>query len=937
MQAVGTLAAVMVLSLALPSLPGIQGMAQYLPLHMALETLAITVAALTFALVWSVRHEHMPRHVLLLGIAFLGVALLDFSHMLSYAGMPDYFGSSGVEKAIAFWLAARLLGTLALLTIALPWTTRPMRLPPWAALGLVLLGVGAVHLLVLGAPHALPRTFIPGQGLTPFKLGAEYFLIALNLLAALAWFWRMRQNRSFNASDLWACACSMAMAGFFFTRYGDVTDIYNLLGHGYKAVAYLFLFRAIFVDAVRQPYRQLSASQQQLQNTLQALPDLVLELDAQRRFTMVHAPVQQELTLPSERMLGQPIATTLPPESAAMAHQALDEADTQNISRGKTLSLVTMQGEERWFELSAMRKTLADGGHGGYVVVSRDITERRATEHTLLKLSTAVEQSPISIVITNLEPRIEYVNAAFTRSSGYSAEEAIGHNPRILQSGKTPQATYRAMWTQLAQGKPWQGELINLSKSGREYVEAVFISPVRNAAGEVVNYLAHKEDITEKKRAAERIHELARHDPLTGLPNRNLLHERFLRARAQNPALAVLWIDLDRFKEVNDTLGHQMGDMLLLEMARRLRAGLGLQDELSRHAGDDFIALLPGADQHSAAKLAEALLLHLAQPMALGGQDIALTGSIGIALCPEDADSFDALLQRAETAMYRVKEEGRNRYSFFTPEMQERSARALALGQALKLAQQRGELYLVYQPQVALADGRLVGAEALLRWDSPQWGTVSPAEFIPLAEASRLIIPLGEWVLREALTQWGLWQVQGLAPPTVAVNLSAVQFEQADLPEVIERVLLQTGVPAHCLELELTEAVAMKHPEAAAQRIAALRRKGIWLSIDDFGTGYSSLSYLKRFKIDKLKIDQSFVRDLDRDADDQAIATAIIELARSLGLATIAEGVETAEQMEWLRARGCEEAQGYHISRPLLPAQFEAFARQTGPAGVARL
>ncbi len=937
MLAVGALAAVMLLSLALPSLPGTQGMAQYLPLHMALETLAITVAALTFALVWSVRREHMPRHVLLLGIALLGVALLDFSHMLSYAGMPDYFGASGAEKAIAFWLAARLLGALALLAAALPWAARPMRLPPWAALGLVLLGVGAVHVLVLDAPHTLPRTFIHGQGLTPFKLGAEYFLIALNLLAALAWFWRMRQNHSFNASGLWASACTMAMAEFFFTRYGDVTDIYNLLGHGYKAVAYLFLFRAIFVDAVRQPYRQLSASQQQLQNTLEALPDLVLELDAQRHFTMVYAPVQQELTLPSERILGQPIATVLPPEAAAIAHQALDEADAQSISRGKTLFLVTMQGEERWFELSAMRKTLADGGHGGYVVVSRDITERRATELTLLKLSTAVEQSPISIVITNLEPRIEYVNAAFTRSSGYSAEEAIGKNPSLLQSGKTPQATYRAMWAQLSQGKPWQGELINMSKSGREYVEAVLISPVRNAAGEVVRYLSHKEDITGKKRAAERINELARHDPLTGLPNRNLLHERFLRARAQNPALAVLWIDLDRFKEVNDTLGHQMGDMLLLEMARRLRAGLGLQDELTRHAGDDFIALLPGADQHSAAKLAEALLLHLSQPVALGGQDIALTGSIGIALCPEDADSFDALLQRAETAMYRVKEEGRNRYSFSTPEMQERSARSLALGQALKLAQQRGELHLVYQPQVALADGRLVGAEALLRWDSPQWGMVSPAEFIPLAEASRLIIPLGEWVLREALTQWGLWQAQGLAPPTVAVNLSAVQFEQADLPEVIERVLLQTGVPAHCLELELTEAVAMKHPEAAAQRIAALRRKGIWLSIDDFGTGYSSLSYLKRFKIDKLKIDQSFVRDLDRDADDQAIATAIIELARSLGLSTIAEGVETAEQLEWLRARGCEEVQGYHISRPLLPAQFEAFARQISPAGMSRL
>lgn len=931
-QATRTVGALLLLLLVLswwPSLPGMRGVAHYLPLHMALETLAIVIAGLTFGVVWSARHEHLPNNALLLGCAFLGVGLLDFAHMLSYQGMPAFVTPSSPEKAINFWLAARLLGALALLAVAWrPWSAGSgsvrLRALPMAAL--VLLAVAVLYGLFLFSPQLLPRTFVPGEGLTAFKIACEYALMALNLGAAAWLLWHMRQPRRFNASCLFAAACVMAQSEFFFTRYTGVTDIYNLMGHVYKVLAYGFLYRTAFAETVQHPYTLLHASNLQLQATLDALPDPLMEIDDQGRYVEVNAGQASSLAAPPDLLRGKRIQDVLPPEDAQTALEALAEARQQGFSRGHVIAW-EVPGGKRWFELSVARKAPQPAQGQRFVVISRDITERLHTEAFMRKLTMAVSQSPHPLVITDLQARIEFVNEAFTRTTEYSAPEVLGQNPRMLQSGKTSAATYRSMWKQLKQGKPWQGELTNRSKNGREFIESVLIYPVRNAQGEVTNYLAHKEDVTERKQAAARIQQLSHYDHLTGLPNRALLNDRFLYAIGQGQTLAVLWIDLDRFKDVNDSLGHNAGDLLLLEISRRLRASLHDQDTLSRHSGDDFVVLLPNTSQGETATLCTRLLRILAQPMALAGQDIFLTASIGIAIYPDDGEHLESLLQSAENAMYRVKEEGRNSYRFFTPEMQAHSARALALGNALKQALQRNELHLVYQPQLSLHDGSVVGAEALLRWMHPQWGNVSPAEFIPLAEANGLIVPIGEWVLHTALRQLRNWLDAGMPMMTMAVNLSAVQFGQPGLPERVGQLLQQTGVPAEGLELELTEAVAMKEPEIAAQKMQELRQRGIRLSIDDFGTGYSSLSYLKRFKINKLKIDQSFVRDISSDPDDQAIATAIVQMAHSLGMTTIAEGVETVAQLAFLRRSGCDEVQGYHYSRPVLPEQFESFVR----------
>ncbi len=557
--------------------------------------------------------------------------------------------------------------------------------------------------------------------------------------------------------------------------------------------------------------------------------------------------------------------------------------------------------------------------------------ERAQSENRLSKLSQAVEQSPNTIVITDLDANIEYANAAFVNATGYSLADVVGKNPRILHSGKTPPATYVEMWAALTDGKTWRGELVNRRRDGTEYVEYAMISPVRMADGRVTNYLAIKEDVTEKKQAEARMQQLAHFDFLTGLPNQVLLKDRVAQSikLAQRSAtqLAVLFLDIDHFKNINDTLGHRIGDELLIQLAARLKSMVRDEDTLSRLGGDEFILVLPGTDADGAAHVAGKLLATIAQTSHIEQYELVVTPSIGIAMYPNDGVDFDKLYQSADVAMYRAKRDGRNTFRFFTAEMQERSARRLQMENALRHALDRGQLELHYQPQVSMQDGRVIGAEALLRWNHPELGMVSPVEFIPVAEESGLILSIGEWVLRTAVQQAKIWMDSGQLPITIAVNLSPVQFRHAHLPELVMQILTEANLPPQYIELELTESMAMDAPMAAIAVMDELYARGIRMSIDDFGTGYSSLSYLKKFKVNKLKIDQSFVRDISDDPESRAIVTAVITLASSMGFQTIAEGVETAGQLAFLRLQGCNEVQGFYFSRPLPVVQFEAYMR----------
>ena len=579
----------------------------------------------------------------------------------------------------------------------------------------------------------------------------------------------------------------------------------------------------------------------------------------------------------------------------------------------------------------------------GYALDRIDLVAEQARIHAALRESETkyrrvLETSQDGFWLVDRNGLLVEVNDAYAAFSGYRRDELIGMHVADIDASDADIPLAQRVRRVLQDGSDIF-ETRHRTKSGD--IKAVEVS-VTFDAGREACFSVFVRDLSRRNEAEERIQRLSHFDTLTGLPNRglsaDLLRQAIGQAQRSGAALSLMYVDIDHFKHVNDTLGHRIGDLLLVELARRFKTALRAEDTLSRLGGDEFMILLPHAEVESAAHVAKKLIAVACEPVLVEGHEMLVTLSIGIAMYPSDGEDFETLLRKADTATNRTKTDGRNSYRFFTAEMQQRSVRTLRLEAALRRAQERNELLLHYQPQVDLADERrVVGVEALIRWQHPELGLISPAEFIPIAESSGLILSIGEWVMQTALRQLKAWMAAGLPVNQVAVNLSAHQFRQANLPATVQRVLADVGLPATCLELELTESVMMDDPVAAVAMMDALHRDGVRMSIDDFGTGYSSLNYLKRFRIDKLKIDQSFVRDLTHDPEGEAIVGAIISLATTLGFRTIAEGVEKTEQLAFLRASGCNEVQGYLFSRPLPPeelaAWLQAWCHGAGAAG----
>ncbi len=571
-----------------------------------------------------------------------------------------------------------------------------------------------------------------------------------------------------------------------------------------------------------------------------------------------------------------------------------------------------------------------------YLLMAKNLAMTKRSDEAINLRDRAIESSVNGFLITSCnEPGspIVYVNPAFERITGYSREEVLGRNPRFLHRADKSQPELGIIQAAIQAQREGKAVLRNYRKDGSLFWNELSIAPVRDEKGKVTHFIGVQNDISDAKHYQEALEHQANHDTLTGLPNRNLLRDRIIQAivYAERSAhlVAVVFIDLDNFKLVNDSLGHTAGDQLLKAVAERLQSGFRAVDTVARLGGDEFVLILyDQSNEELISQETERINTVFSAPFYIDGQEIFVSYSAGFSLYPQDGKNAEVLLMNADVAMYRAKEQRGNSFQFYAPEMHSKISDRLVLESNMRHALKRQEFFLEYQPQIDLKTKKVFGMEALIRWNHPTMGMISPAQFIPLAEDTGLIVSIGEWVIRTACEQLKVFQNAGLQNLTVAVNLSSRQFKESNLVPSIANILQDTGLAGEYLELELTESILMSNSQEIISTLCELKNMGLKLAIDDFGTGYSSLSYLKRFPMDKLKIDRSFVKDISTGSDDSAIVRAIINLGHSLNLRVIAEGVETREQLDFLSEHDCNEMQGYYYSKPLSVEEFRSFVER---------
>jgi len=611
-------------------------------------------------------------------------------------------------------------------------------------------------------------------------------------------------------------------------------------------------------------------------------------------------------------------------EDRSIWEEHTHKTDEHGWSIPITFRIRHASGEIRWVSHVCHEVVGDDGRSLGVKGSHRDITAKKADEDRLQLAASVFYSARESIMVTNAKGEIEAVNPAFVAMTGYNENDAQGKTPRLLKSGRHGEGFYREMWTTLTQHGCWQGDVWNRRKNGDIYVASSHIEAVTDSHGTLTHYICGQTDITTLKDVESRMEFLSSHDPLTGMANRSALEQlgklALSNAHGAGRESTVMFVDLDRFKEINESMGHGVGDAILVQLAKRLQALCRGTDILARIGGDEFALIFAGVERHTAQALAEKVLRGVREPFSIGDHDISLSVSIGIAVHPHDGDNISELLKNADSALSRAKLEDRNTVLFYNRSMNQATFGQLLLETELRKAVLAGELVTYYQPKIDFQTGIPVGAEALVRWRHPVKGMISPGEFIPVAERSGLIHELGDWVLSDVCRQLSEWRDAGRLIHPVAVNVSARQFRTPGLPSRVQSLLELHRLPPRMLELELTETTLLIAGHQVMENISELHKMGVTLAIDDFGTGYSSLSYLKRMPIDVLKVDQSFVRELETSEDDQALVTSIVALGHSLGLKVVAEGVETAAQAALLDERGCDIAQGYLYARPM-PAE----------------
>jgi diguanylate cyclase (GGDEF)-like protein/PAS domain S-box-containing protein len=664
-----------------------------------------------------------------------------------------------------------------------------------------------------------------------------------------------------------------------------------------------------------------------LQATLDALPDLLFEVSEQGYIFQYHSHSRDLLAAPPEAFLGKRFDEVLPPEACAVCRAAIDEASRTGFSSGKRYSLDLAQGT-RWFDLSVAPMATGTQNSKRFIFIARDVTDRYLAEKQLELAGLVFNHAREGIVVTDAEGAIIDVNQAFARVTGYSREEVLGRNPRFLNSGRQSKEFYNVMWTRLLELGFWTGEVWNRHKDGEEYAELLTISAVRGPTGQVEQYVALFSDITALKKYQSELEHVAHFDVLTGLPNRLLLADRLHQAMAQcqrrGQKVLIAYLDLDDFKRVNDSYGHEVGDALLQALGQRLVAHLRDGDTLARMGGDEFVAVLTDfVDTESVMPLISRLIAAATEPFHLGERVLRISTSVGITVFPQEAElDAEQLLRQADQAMYQAKVAGKNRYHVFDFRHDSEIRVHFDILERMRLALAQSEYVLHFQPKVNMRTGTVIGAEALIRWQHPERGLLAPGEFLSSAEESPISVDIGEWVIDAALRQHLVWLSQGFEMP-VSVNVGAIQLQQCDFLQRLQRILARyPSVKPGILQIEILETSALRDMQQVTTVIQACKDMGVEFALDDFGTGYSSLTYLRQLPVAMLKIDQSFVCNMLDNVDDQAILRGVVGLAQAFGRKVIAEGVETEAHGRLLLQFGCDLAQGYGIARPMAGDAF---------------
>jgi len=895
----------------------------FLLFHTLAELFSITIGVIMFIVVWST-HEHTKNYFLLiLGIGYLWIAILDLFHTFTYKGV-NFFDVPDSNTTIHFWIYTRYLEALLILIAPFFLDRRFNRI------NIMLVGfVITISIFYLSFYVEKPTFFIEGEGLTQTKIINEYVIISLLILSFII-YCRLGEQLSARVRKFLLLSLGLTIiAEFSFTKYVDVYGLSNQLGHIFKFLSFWMIYEAIIRTTLKTPFSVMSLAA----ISYEAIPHPTIFVDRLGKIRHSNDSAKQEYNLLD------PKQTNLHKETHDTDIKPEDCIICQHIKSGTAIrsQLIKSPVKGGW-NLVSLTRLKAEGEHLGFIQASTDVSEQIIAQHKLSLSGAVISNLSEGILVTDSQLKIESINEGFSKISGYSEEELINKKTSILSSGRHDKYFYQTMWKSISETGTWQGEIWNKRKNGEIYPGLLSISSIKSETGEIAHYVAGFSDISKIKEVESQLEYLANHDPLTGLVNRllfmKILETSINSSRSGDSLFGLMFIDLDNFKNINDSLGHSIGDSVLIKVAHRLKETLRENDLICRYGGDEFILLVKEvSSRNDLVTISNNLIKSLEYPI-FHHQELPLFvgASIGICVYPDDGQSVEHLIQYSDAAMFKAKAAGKNQYRFHHELDSEKLKRHFRIESLLRQALENNEFYVVYQPKINISNFEVCGAEALVRWHSPELGEVYPDEFIPIAEATGVIFRLGNFVLDESLEQVKLWRMATNKDISVAVNFSSKQFGNSDLYNEIASKLNRLNLPGRALEIEITESLLLNKNALVLECMQRLSKLGVSIAVDDFGTGYSALNYFQRYPINTVKIDKSFIDGVNDNPESRILVKIIVSMAHGLGMSVVAEGIETSDQLDIYKQERGDMVQGYYFSKPIPQERFITLLDRWNPS-----